>query len=63
VPQGGGDPATGHRCPGERVAIELIKTAASYLVERPDVERPAPDAAPARIPLTRFPTGPVPARH
>jgi fatty-acid peroxygenase len=25
VPQGGGDPATGHRCAGERITIELLK--------------------------------------
>lgn len=31
IPQGGGDVATGHRCPGERVAIELIKVAARFL--------------------------------
>jgi fatty-acid peroxygenase len=33
VPQGGGDPANGHRCPRERLAIELIKCAARHLVE------------------------------
>ena len=31
IPQGGGDAATGHRCPGERVTIELIKTALRLL--------------------------------
>jgi fatty-acid peroxygenase len=25
VPHGGGDPATGHRCAGERVTVELLK--------------------------------------
>jgi fatty-acid peroxygenase len=58
LPQGGGDPETGHRCPGERVAIELIKTAASCLVESP-----APDTVAARIPLTRFPTRPLRLHH
>jgi fatty-acid peroxygenase len=39
-PQGGGDPATGHRCPGERIAVELIKTAARHLVgDRPSASR------------------------
>jgi fatty-acid peroxygenase len=33
IPQGGGDPATGHRCPGERVAMELIKVAVRHLAK------------------------------
>jgi fatty-acid peroxygenase len=54
IPQGGGDVATGHRCPGERIAIELIKTAtrtfssASYDVPPQDRE----------IPMSRIPTKP-----
>jgi fatty-acid peroxygenase len=31
VPQGGGDPRTGHRCPGERIVIELLKVLAVRL--------------------------------
>lgn len=31
IPQGGGEVTTGHRCPGERVTIELIKTAVRML--------------------------------
>jgi fatty-acid peroxygenase len=31
VPHGGGDPATGHRCAGERVAVELLKGAVRVL--------------------------------
>jgi len=54
VPQGGGDPATGHRCPGERVAIELIKTAVRHLVE----DRPAAQTL-QDFPLNRFPTRPL----
>ncbi len=53
VPQGGGDPATGHRCPGERVAVELIKTAARHLTR----DRP-PARTRADFPLNRFPTRP-----
>lgn len=26
IPQGGGDPATGHRCPGEPATIDILKT-------------------------------------
>jgi fatty-acid peroxygenase len=54
IPQGGGDAASGHRCPGERVSVELIKTAARHLVD---------DRPPVRnyqgYPLTRFPTRPL----
>jgi fatty-acid peroxygenase len=54
IPQGGGDPVTGHRCPGERLAIELIKSAARHLVET------APPArSPVHIPMNRFPTRPM----
>jgi fatty-acid peroxygenase len=53
IPQGGGDPQHGHRCPGERLAIELIKTAADVLVTR------MPQHCDTYvIPLDRFPTRP-----
>ncbi|HVY82690.1 MAG TPA: cytochrome P450 [Steroidobacteraceae bacterium] len=31
IPQGGADPRTGHRCPGEAIAIELMKAALRFL--------------------------------
>lgn len=31
IPQGGGDPRTGHRCPGERMTIALLSTLAQKL--------------------------------
>lgn len=33
--QGGGDARTGHRCPGERLAIELLKDAARRIAQTP----------------------------
>src|SRR4051794_25197686 len=33
VPQGGADPATGHRCAGERVTVELLKSALRALTK------------------------------
>jgi fatty-acid peroxygenase len=54
-PQGGGDPVFTHRCPGERVAIELIKAAARHLVD----DRP-PVRARHDYPLNRIPTRPLP---
>jgi fatty-acid peroxygenase len=54
VPQGGGDPAAGHRCAGERVTVELLKGAVRALASlRYDV----PDQD-LRYPLTRIPTRP-----
>jgi fatty-acid peroxygenase len=53
VPQGGGNPATGHRCPGEGCTVELIKVAARWLVESKALAR-----TPTRIRLERVPARP-----
>jgi fatty-acid peroxygenase len=34
IPQGGGELTTGHRCPGERVTLELIKSSATWFANR-----------------------------
>lgn len=33
IPQGGGDPRTGHRCPGEKITIALLSTLARRLAD------------------------------
>ncbi|MBL1110618.1 cytochrome P450 [Streptomyces sp. 5-8] len=54
VPQGGGDPAAHHRCPGEDVTLTVLETLAPRLAAlRYDV--PAQDLS---IPLKRIPTAP-----
>ncbi|WP_333761807.1 cytochrome P450 [Streptomyces sp. IBSBF 2390] len=54
VPQGGGDPAAHHRCPGEDVTLTVLETLAPRLAAlRYDV----PDQD-LRIPLGRMPTAP-----
>jgi fatty-acid peroxygenase len=53
LPQGGGPPE-GHRCPGERVAVELIKVATRVLLD----VKPSDGYL---IPLRRMPTRPFPA--
>ena len=53
IPQGGGMPE-GHRCPGERVAVELIKETARWLC-CVDYEVPAQDL---RLRLARMPARP-----
>lgn len=54
VPQGGGDPLTGHRCPGETVTVALLRTLLPKLA-RLDYAVPDQDV---RIPLHRVPTRP-----
>jgi fatty-acid peroxygenase len=54
VPQGGGDPLTGHRCPGETVTIALLRTLLPKLAR---LEYTVPDQN-VRIPLHRVPTRP-----
>lgn len=55
IPQGGGDPAAGHRCPGERVTVGLLESLAVRLA-RLECTVPEQDL---RIPLHRIPTRPV----
>lgn len=54
VPQGGGDPHDGHRCPGEALTTELIKAAAQILANR-EYEVPAQDLS---VDLSRIPALP-----
>lgn len=45
VPQGAGDAAAGHRCPGEGVTVELMKVALQFLVMDMAYEVPAQELA------------------
>ncbi|MFC7309602.1 cytochrome P450 [Streptomyces monticola] len=51
IPQGGGDPVTGHRCPGEDIAVSLLQTLSLRLAH---LEYDVPDQD-LRIPLRRLP--------
>lgn len=55
VPQGGGTPETGHRCPGERVAVEIMKLAALTLTAHITYDVPSQDL---RIDWSRLPALP-----
>jgi fatty-acid peroxygenase len=55
VPQGGGDVARGHRCPGEPIAIALMLRALRFLVDEIDYRVPAQDL---RIDFARLPALP-----
>lgn len=52
MPQGGGDPRTGHRCPGETTTIALLRALATRLAAL-DHDVPDQDLS---ISLTRIPT-------
>ncbi|GIG89291.1 cytochrome P450 [Plantactinospora endophytica] len=54
VPQGGGDPRTGHRCPGETTTVALLGALSGRLAEL-DYEVPEQDLG---ISLRRVPTRP-----
>ena len=53
--QGGGDVNSGHRCPGERITIEVLKTVLGFLVEQVDFTVPEQDLS---FSLSRMPTLP-----
>jgi len=55
IPQGGGDYANGHRCPGEWITIETLKVAVTYLAKAMTYDVPKQNLD---YPLTRIPTFP-----
>jgi fatty-acid peroxygenase len=55
VPQGGGDPSTGHRCPGEHVTVAVLSALAVRLARLP-AEVPEQDLS---ISLRRIPAKPA----
>ncbi|MGV9537438.1 cytochrome P450 [Streptosporangium sandarakinum] len=55
IPQGGGDPRTGHRCPGEAITLTLLRTLTTRLA-RLDHDLPDQDLS---ISLRRIPTRPA----
>ncbi|MEU0221749.1 cytochrome P450 [Streptomyces sp. NPDC006265] len=54
IPQGGADPRTGHRCPGEALAVGILETLSRRLADL-SYEAPPQDLT---IPLDRVPTRP-----
>ncbi|GMA62096.1 cytochrome P450 [Alicyclobacillus fastidiosus] len=43
IPQGGGDPAKGHRCPGEGITVEIMKASVGFLVNKIQFDVPEQD--------------------
>lgn len=56
VAQGGGDYLTGHRCPGEAMTVDLVKSALHLLASEVVYTVPRQDLG---IDLSRMPTGPA----
>jgi len=56
IPQGGGDVATGHRCPGETLTIELMKTFVRWATKEVSYDLPAQDLS---VSLARVPALPA----
>jgi fatty-acid peroxygenase len=55
IPQGGGNPAEGHRCPGEGITLEIMKTSIDFLVNKIGFIVPEQDLT---FSLTKVPTLP-----
>lgn len=55
IPQGGGDPNVTHRCPGEGVVTEIMKTSVDFLVNKMEYKLPDQDFG---FPLNKIPTLP-----
>lgn len=55
IPQGGGDPAKGHRCPGEGITVEVMKASLDFLVNKIEFEVPNQDLS---YSLVKMPTLP-----
>lgn len=43
IPHGGGDPAKGHRCPGEGITVEVMRATLDFLVNHIDYHVPSQD--------------------
>jgi fatty-acid peroxygenase len=56
VPQGGGDPNTGHRCPGEEATAVIMKSSLSFLVN--ELKYDVPNSQDLSINHVRLPTLP-----
>ncbi|WP_257349748.1 cytochrome P450 [Pseudalkalibacillus decolorationis] len=55
IPQGGGDPAKGHRCPGEGITVEVMKVSLDFLVNKIEFKVPKQDLS---YSLVKMPTLP-----
>lgn len=55
IPHGGGNPTTGHRCPGENITVEVMKATLNFLVNEIHFKVPEQDLS---YSMARIPTLP-----
>ncbi|MEQ8156070.1 MAG: cytochrome P450 [Clostridiaceae bacterium] len=55
IPQGGGDPSKGHRCPGEGITIEIMKASLDFLVNKIDFQVPDQDLSFSTVRMPALP--------
>lgn len=55
IPQGGGDDLSGHRCPGEKVTIEVMKTVLDRFLHHIDYELPEQDFSYSLVDMPSIP--------
>jgi len=55
IPQGGGDPAKGHRCPGEGITIEVMKVSLDFLVNKINYAIPEQDVSYSLVKMPSLP--------
>ncbi|WP_079508963.1 cytochrome P450 [Mesobacillus jeotgali] len=55
IPQGGGDPSNGHRCPGEGITIEAMKASLLFLINEIDYEIPEQDLSYSLVTMPTLP--------
>lgn len=55
IPQGGGDYFTGHRCPGERLTIEVMKLSLDFLLNRMSYDVPEQDLSYSMVSMPSIP--------
>ncbi|WLD93871.1 cytochrome P450 [Alkalihalobacillus sp. AL-G] len=55
IPQGGGDPAKGHRCPGEGITVEVMKASIDFLINKVSFEVPEQDLSYSLVKMPNLP--------
>jgi fatty-acid peroxygenase len=56
IPQGGGDPGKGHRCPGEGITVEVMKVSLDFLVNKIEFDVPDQDLSYSLVKMPSLPT-------
>jgi fatty-acid peroxygenase len=55
IPQGGGETAKGHRCPGENITIEIMKVSVDFLINKIEFQVPKQDLSYSIVKMPTLP--------